>query len=118
MAKNQEIIENELFTEKIDMGIPEYKFNYDLVSNLYRDVLNDIRLAYVISDDRPEAVKLNWVVLNKSNDTKDVFTNLINTVIRNNKDDLFEIIIKMQELSNEARLATGVGLENERPKDK
>lgn len=118
LLKNHEIIETELFNEEVESVNPDYAFNDDLVDNLYTDVVNDIKLAYVISDDRPESVKLKWVVLNKANDTKEVFNNFINTVSKRNKEELVDILYVMQRSSEEARITTGAGLETSRPKDK
>lgn len=114
-SKDQDIIVNELYDEKRYKKIPDYEFDYEIISGLYRQVLTEIRLAYDIPENHPKSIRLNWVVLNRSTSTKDVFKNLFESIYKQNKKDLTEIIVAMRQLSTETHITAGVGIENEAP---
>jgi len=115
ISKDQDIIMNELYDEKRYKNIPNYEFDYEIISRLYGQVLDEIRLAYDIPKDHLKLIRLNWVLLNRSTSTKDVFKNLFDSIYKQNKKDLTEIIVDMRRLSEEAHITAGVGIEHNAP---
>ena len=127
VSKNENILENELYEEKRYLKIDDYQFDYALIDRVYQDILHEIRIAYDIpepgrayrsvvpeirikynvpdlNEERLEkqSKKLTLIVLGESDSTKNVFKNLIESVIRVNESNLKVIISKMHIESKEA----------------
>lgn len=103
-AKNQDIIENELYEEKRYKKISDYECNFDLVDKVYQDVLHEITIAYDIPEAEQQLKRLHLIVLSESNSTKNVFKNLIAYIRIENEKNLKDVITEMRELSEKLHI--------------
>ena len=100
--KNQDIIENELYEEKRYKKINNYESDTELIDKVYLDIMNEIKLAYDISENDRKFKKLKLVVISESNSTKVIFKNLIDYIIEENQENLKLVIKEMHKLSEKA----------------
>lgn len=97
-AKNEDLIENELYEEKRYKKIDDYHFDYDLVKQVYKDILHEIRLAYDISEKENYFKKLDLVILSENDSIKNIFEKLINNIYKDNIKNLNVIILEMHHI--------------------
>lgn len=98
-AKNQDLIKNELYEEKRYKKIDDYYFDFDLIKQVYKDILYEIKLAYDISEKDNFSKKLDLIILSENNSIKNIFKRLIKNIYQDNNRNLNVIISEMHRLS-------------------
>lgn len=101
-AKNQDLIENELYEEKRYKKIDDYNFDFGLVKQIYKDTLYEIRLAYDISEKDNLSKKLDLIILSENNSIRHIFEKLIRNICQDNNKNLNLIISEMHHISEKS----------------
>lgn len=104
LGKDQDLIANEFYKEKRYKKHSEYQLDHELISEIFQDVTDEIRAMYRIPENDPTAIRLKWIILNKSTVTNEIFDKAVNSICMQNNKDLSHIIFEMRRLSAEASM--------------
>lgn len=79
----------------------DYSFSEETIDNVYKGIIQEIRLAYDIDKDSIESKKLDFSVSVEANSTKKVFTSLVNDVVGENKVNITNIKDELKKLNSD-----------------
>ncbi len=91
-AKNENILENELYDEKRYKNFPKYEFDSSCIDKVYEDILKEVRNAYLLPDEGILAIKLNFRIKTESTFTKEAFDEMLSGIKKDNGDNLYAVI--------------------------
>lgn len=91
-AKNENILENELYDEKRYKNFPKYEFDSSCIDKVYEDILKEVRNAYLLPDEGILAIKLNFRIKTESTFTKEAFNEMLSGIKKDNGDNLYAVI--------------------------
>ena len=96
-SKNENILENELYDEKRYKKFPTYEFEPECIDEVYKNILKEVRNAYLLPDDDMLAKKLDFKIRTESTKTKNSFTSMISNIKRDNQNNVTAIV---EDLTN------------------
>ena len=119
--KNNDEISNEFYEEKRYKNIPTYECDFESVSMVYQDVLDEIISAYDLDkgDMKIEAKsgidRINTTISNVTNTTKIIFNALVHSITEENKEKLDEAKKGMYEskFSESQKLVQSINDQND-----
>ena len=100
-GENKEIIQDEIYDEKRHNESEDYGFSEEIIDDVYKGIIQEIRIAYDIDKDSIESKKLDFSVSIEANSTKKVFTALVNDIIGENKVNITNIKNELGKLESD-----------------
>lgn len=97
-AKNENILENELYDEKRYKNFPKYEFESGCINKVYEDILKEVRDAYLLPNEGFLATKLNFRIKIESANTKDAFDDMLSNIKKDNANNLCAVIDDLSKI--------------------
>lgn len=97
-AKNENILENELYDEKRYKNFPKYEFESSCIDKVYEDILKEVRAAYLLPEEGFLATKLNFRIKIESANTKDAFDDMLSNIKKDNANNLYAVIDDLSKI--------------------
>ena len=97
-AKNENILENELYDEKRYKSFPKYELEASCIDKVYEDILKEVRAAYLLPEEGFLATKLNFRIKIESANTKDAFDDMLSNIKKDNANNLCAVIDDLSKI--------------------
>lgn len=97
-AKNENVLENELYDEKRYNNFPKYEFESSCIDKVYEDILKEVRAAYLLPEEGLLATKLNFRIKIESTNTKEAFDEMLSNIKQDNTNNICAIIDDLSKI--------------------